>query len=173
MADDQQPIEEKKDGCESCGALERERDEYKASWMRAHADYQNLQKEMQQWKSEWVQLSEVRVIEEFLPVYDNFKKAFAHKPEDGAEHKHWQNWAAGIGFIQKQFSDILKNHTIEEVPTVGHVFEPTMHESVGEEEKDDAAEHTIIREVESGYMLKGKIIKVAKVIVARKKEVHS
>ncbi len=141
------------------------REEYKDSYLRAVADYQNLQKEMQSQRSEWARMSEAQVIEEFLPVYDNFKKAFAHKPAN-TEDKQWQNWAVGIGFIMQQFGSILKAHDIEEMPTVGQMFDPTKHDTVGEEVSSDKPPGTILKEVDGGYLLKGKVMKVAKVIVS-------
>ncbi len=149
---------------EEAPAAEEKKEEYKEQWLRAVADYQNLQKEMSSQRAEWARMSEVQVIEEFLPVYDNFKKAFAHKPD--SEDKPWQNWATGIGFIMQQFASVLKAHDIEEMATVGEQFDPTKHDSVGEEVQAGKSAGTIIREVDGGYMLKGKVLKVAKVIVA-------
>ncbi len=152
---------------EHVSALIRESADYKSGWQRCKADYQNLLREVDEQKKDWAAWSELRVLEEFIPVYDNLKKAFAHHPENG-EDKKWPNWAQGIGFIKKQFGDILQAHQIEEIKTVGELFDPRLHESVGEE-ISDAPEHTIIREVDGGYMMKGKVVKVAKVIVSNKK----
>ena len=149
---------------EETPVTEERKEDYKEQWLRAVADYQNLQKEMSSQRAEWARMSEVQVIEEFLPVYDNFKKAFAHKP--GTEEKQWQNWATGIGFIMQQFSSVLKAHDIDEMVTVGEQFDPTKHDTVGEEVQAGKTPGTIIREVDGGYTLKGKVLKVAKVIVA-------
>jgi len=140
-----------------------------AGWQRARADYMNLLKEVEQEKSEWASWSKLHIIEEFIPVYDNFKKAFAHRPAPNGD-KYWHNWAEGVGFIMKQFGDVLKSHEIEEIKTVGDPFNPERHETVAEEESDEYPEHAIIREVDGGYMLKGKVIRAAKVVVAKKKE---
>ena len=129
----------------------------------------NLLKEVEQEKSEWASWSKLHIIEEFIPVYDNFKKAFAHRPAPNGD-KYWHNWAEGVGFIMKQFGDVLKSHEIEEIKTVGDPFNPERHETVAEEESDEYPEHAIIREVDGGYMLKGKVIRAAKVVVAKKKE---
>ena len=150
--------EDHKNTCD-CLALEKECLEYKAGWQRALSDYQNLQKDVARQRGEWAAMSEAQILEEFLPVYDNFKKAFVAAHEDGA-------WAKGIGFIMKQFGEVLKSHGIEEIKTVGEVFDATRHESVGEEESE-AETHTIIREVDGGYMMKGKVLKVAKVIISK------
>lgn len=147
--------------------LQKENEELRAGWQRAVADYQNLLREVDGQKREWAVWSELRVLEEFIPVYDNFKKAFNHQPENG-EDKKWLNWAQGIGYIMKQFGDILKAHQIEEIKTIGHMFDPSIHETVAEEVSVDSPEHTIIREIEGGYIMKGKVVKVAKVVVAKK-----
>ncbi len=145
--------------------LQQECETYKSGWIRAQADYQNLQKEVEAKRGELVRMSEAQILEEFLPVYTNFKTAFYHAPKEG-EEKNWQNWSAGIGFIMKQFSDILKQYDVEEIKTVGEMFNPELHDAVGEE-VSDAPPHTILREVETGYTMKGKVLKVAKVIVCK------
>lgn len=137
--------------------------EYKAGWQRAVADYKNLQKETVERRSQLVEMSEEQILEEFIPVYDNFKKAFASQ---GAGEGNQQNWAMGIKYIMKQFGDILKAHRIEEIATVGEQFNPRWHETVGEEESD-RPHGTIVREHEGGYKRGDRIIKVAKVITAK------
>lgn len=141
--------------------------DYKDKYLRAHADYQNLVRETNERRTEWANMSEVQVLEAFIPVYDNFKKAAAHQPTE--ESSSWKNWGMGIGFIEKQFAEVLKRFGIEEISTVGSVFDPNKHESVGEEESDEYDEDVILKEIESGYKKGNKIIKVAKVIVSKEK----
>lgn len=142
-------------------ALEKECAEYKAGWQRALSDYRNLQKDVASQRGEWAAMSEAQILSEVLPVYDNFKKAFATAHAD-------DSWAKGIWFIMKQLWDVLKNHGIEEIKTLGEPFDATKHESVGEEDSD-AEPHTIIRETDGGYIVKDKVIKVAKVIISSAK----
>lgn len=154
--------------CKNCDKLIKESEDYKAGWQRAQADYKNLQKEISEMRSEWVRISEQQILEDFIPVYDNFKKAFDHHPElsDDEVGKKIKNWIDGIGFIMKQFENVLKSHNVEEIKTVGEIFNPEQHEAIAEENSDQP-EHTILKEVDAGYMMKGKVIKVAKVIVAK------
>jgi molecular chaperone GrpE len=150
-------------------SLKKQCEEYKDGWARAQADYQNLQKEVEQKRSEWAQMSEMQIIEKFIPVYDNFKKAFAN--EQRTTNNEQQNWARGIEYIMKQFGKVLEDYGVEEVKTVGEQFDPNLHEAVGEEPAQGGSasdgEGVIVREVESGYKKESKIIKVAKVIVAK------
>lgn len=157
--------EEKNDQCTNC-------DEYKEKWLRAHADYQNLQKEVSAQKAEWVQWSKAQVLEDFLPIYSNFKKAFSHEVKAGEDtQKQWESWKQGIGFIMKQFGDILKQHGLEEIKTVGEQFNATYHEAVGEEVSDEYGDGVIIREVETGYCMGEKVIRPAKVIINNRKSI--
>ncbi len=156
-ADHPEDNKENEQACEKCG-------EYKAGWQRAQADYKNLVKEVENNRSELVKLSERQILEDFIPVYDNFKKAFAM--EQGTMSKEQENWTAGIGFIKKQFGDILKNYNVEEIKTVGGKFDPELHEALSEEESDQEP-GTILKEMDSGYIKDGKVIKAAKVIVSK------
>ncbi len=150
-------------------ALIKECAEYKLGWQRALADYKNLQNETARQRSEWATFSEQQILEEFIPVYDNFKKAFAHNPAvpGDEEGKKMQNWINGIGFIMKQFVEILKTHQVEEIKTVGEKFDPAKHEAVGDEPADGHEPGIIIRETDGGYVLGGRVIKVAKVIISK------
>lgn len=138
-------------------------EEYKSGWQRAQADYLNLQKEITAKRSEWAAWSEWQILEEFIPVYDNFQKAFYH--QESRNDTEWESWAKGIEYIMKQFGDVLKLHGIEEIETVGKKFDPAFHEVLGEEESDKEA-GMIVREVDGGYKKGEKVLKVAKVIVA-------
>jgi molecular chaperone GrpE len=143
--------------------LKKECEEYKSGWMRAQADYQNLQKEVERKRSEWVKMSEVQILEDFIPVYDNFKKAFTYE----VDTQKLENWKKGIEYIMKQFGDILGRYSVETIKTVGEKFNPEMHEAVGEEEVEGMEAGMIVREVESGYKSGDRIIKCSKVIIEK------
>lgn len=144
--------------------VKKERDEFKLSSQRALADYQNLLKETAARRSELVSMSEQQIVEEFIPVYDNFKKAFGMPP--ATEEKQIKNWMMGISYIMKQFGEVLKAHDVLEIKTVGEVFNPIFHETVGEEESDKPS-GTILKEAEGGYLKGNRVIKPAKVFVAK------
>ena len=139
--------------------------EFKTGWQRAVADYQNLKKETEARRSEWMQMSEQQILEDFIPVYDHFKTAFYHHPELNGDQKNIKNWIDGIGYIMKQFAEVLKSHGVEEIKTVGEKFDPVFHEAAGEEEGEESGK--IIREVSGGYKMGDKVIKPARVIISK------
>ncbi len=129
----QEPKKDKKSffkkPCRDCEKHKKESEEYKNNWQRALADYQNLQRETSERRGEWARMSEQQILEDFIPVYDNFKKAFAIADNadaggaaDNADKK-WQSWKQGIRYIMKQFWEVLKAHNAEEIKTVGEKFD--------------------------------------------------
>src|SRR3989344_3282647 len=144
--------------------VKSEAEEYKANWQRALADYRNLQKETAAMRSQWAQMSEEQILQNFIPVYENFKKAFsASLSADG--DKQWENWKQGIEYIMKQFGDVLKSYNVQEIKTVGEQFDPHWHEAVSEEDGQEAG--VILKEVEGGYKRGDKVIKPARVIISK------
>lgn len=139
--------------------------EYKQGWQRALADYQNLQKEVAARRVELVRMSELQILEEFIPVYEHLKLAFRLQTSDFSPEQ--QKWADGIGYIMKQFGEILKAHNVEEIKTVGEKFDARLHEAVSEETAESVESGIIIKEVEGGYKMGDRVIKPAKVIIAK------
>lgn len=143
-------------------SIERQCVELEAAWKRALADYANLQKDVVRERMEMGQYATLRVVERFLPVFDNFHVAVSHMPK--TEDKSVLNWALGVGFIQKQIDDAMKDLGLTAIATEGQVFDATKHEAVGEE-PGDREQGTVIREVQKGYEINGKVVRPSKVIV--------
>jgi len=135
-------------------------EEYKSGWQRALADYKNLQNETVKRRGEMSAFLKEEILQDFIPVYENFKKAFAMDRKEGDE-----GWVQGIEYIKKQFGNILTNYGVEEIKTIGEKFDPNLHEAVGEEEGGEAG--VILKEVSGGYKMGEKVIMPAKVIVSR------
>lgn len=156
-----EPKEKKKSffshDCKKCEETKKESEEYKAGWQRALADYKNLQKEISERRAEWVQMSEQQILEEFIPVYDHLKMSVMGVEEVSP-------WVNGVKHVLRQFAEILKSHGVEEIKTVGEKFDPTKHEAVSEE-VGEGESGIITKEVSSGYVMGGRTIKAAKVVV--------
>ncbi len=144
----QKEIEELKEKC----------NEYLSGWQRAKADYENLRKETEKKMSELVNLAKADFLSELVPILDNFTKAVNHVPED-QENK---DWVKGVFHIKKQLEDFLARNGLEKIKTIGEKFDHNLHEAVG---KEQGEKDIILKEVNSGYKLNGKVIIPAKVIV--------
>lgn len=144
--------------------LQKQCEEYLAGWKRAQADYQNLMKDVAKQKEALQKFAGAHVIQDFLPLVDYFKYAFA--PEIPEEYKNSQ-WMQGIKNIQTYLNKILADHGIEEIKTVGKALNPQLHEAIEEITSEGVASGTIVEEVSTGFMQHSKVIKHAKVKIAK------
>ncbi len=143
--------------------------EYLQGWQRAKADYENLKREVERERKEMGIFARTMVAMDFIPIYDNFKKASAHEPKltESEESKLFKQWMNGILHIKSQFKEVLKQIGIEEIPSVGEQFDPHLHESVEERESSGILAGQIIAEVSGGYKMGERILQAAKVIIAK------
>lgn len=143
--------------------LKKKAEEYLDGWKRAKADYSNYKKEVEKRQQEIVEFANARMIADLLPIYENYKMAIKHIPENSAKDE----WAVGLIYIQNQFQSFLNNLGIKEIKTAGEKFDPAVHEAVASEEKEGFDEGVIFEEVSAGYTLHGKVVVPAKVKVAK------
>ena len=137
--------------------------EYLDGWKRAKADYLNLKKDTEKRQSEIIQFANAALVAELIPIFDHFKLALRHVPDDQQDVE----WVQGFFHIKKQFEDFLKNLGIEEIKTVGEKFNPELHEAVAHEENEEFDADKIFEEVKSGYTLHGKVVSPAQVKVTK------
>lgn len=141
--------------------LKAQCEEYLNGWKRAKADYANLKKESEEKQRLFLDFAKAGLIMEILPIYDNLKKALSSMPVDQSN-----GWLEGFKAIKKQFEDFLKQNGIEEIKTVGEKFNPEFHDAVNREKKEGMETDIIITELTPGYLLKGKVLVPAKVVVS-------
>ncbi|PLX25216.1 nucleotide exchange factor GrpE [Candidatus Parcubacteria bacterium] len=135
-----------------------------AGWKKALADYQNLQKEMDQRLSSMSNFVSSAFILELLPIFDNYQIAIEHIPEEQKK----ESWAVGLEHILKMWESFLNDHQIEKIKTVGEKFDPNIHESVGSVKEKDQDDQIIVEEKLAGYRTKESAIRPAKVIINNK-----
>lgn len=142
-----------------------------AGWQRARADYDNFRKRQTQRTQEIIRFANKELILEILPILDNFELAFKDIPK-GQEKT---SWVQGMMHIKKQLEDLLKRNGVEEIKALGEKFNPEFHEVVGGKKEEqvntgDAEKLRMIQKAEKiqevvrkGYMMNGKVIRVAQV----------
>lgn len=142
--------------------------DWQAAAARAQADYANLQKEVSADRARMGAFATAQAVQNFLPVYDYFKRAMAHVPAEEFSPALKQ-WMTGTMHIAQLFKTTLMGLGVTEMETVGAQFDPARMEAVKEEYQEGAAPGTVLTEVEGGYMYGEKIIKPARVIVVAEK----
>jgi molecular chaperone GrpE len=136
--------------------------ELENGWRRTQADFENYRKRTDEQKFELVKQSHADFMTKITPVLDNFKRAFAHAPEN-------DKFSDGIKQIEKQLEEILVAEGLTKIDAKpGIKFDHNLHEAISYEENELSVD-CIISELESGWEFNGRVIKPAKVRVSKGK----
>ena len=87
-------------------------------WQKALADYQNLEKESNKQVAELSNYLKSNIILQLLHIFDNYRTAIDHIPEDQKESQ----WAVGLEHILKMWNTFLQDNNIKKIESVGKVF---------------------------------------------------
>lgn len=129
---------------------------------RALADYQNLEKRVQEGRAELAAWATSNLVQKLLPVMDHFDKAMS----GASDEEKKSGWFKGVEISVQQLRVVLKDEGLELIEADGQ-FDPTLHEAV---DTRDGEHDKIIEVVEKGYRLGGKVVKPVRVVVGRKEK---
>lgn len=136
--------------------------EFKDALQRERADFSNFRKRTEREKAEMRAVVMADTVKQFLPVVDDFDRAWTNIPEDMRDN----DWLKGFALINKKFSDLLDAFGIEVLNPLGEAFDHNFHEAVGSEDSDEYESGTVLDVLQKGYMMNGKCIRPAIVRVA-------
>lgn len=137
--------------------VRQERDRYLDSLMRLKAEFDNSRKRQQREKERILLSASEKLVTELLPVLDNLDRALE---VDGDVRD-------GVRATRDQFVDVLGREGLLPVDSDGQAFDPNVHEAVMGQPSDEHEEGTILQTFQRGYVLNGRPIRAAKVVVAK------
>lgn len=140
--------------------------ELKDQMLRLQAEFDNYRKRMLKEREELRKFANEDLILSLLDVVDNFERALVSV--DQVEDKTIV--IEGVKMIEKQLKMILEQYGVKSIKTAGTVFDPGYHEAIAQEVSQDVEENHILEELQRGYQLHDKVIRFAKVKVAKPEE---
>lgn len=146
---------EKKPRFELISEEDGEAADWEEKYKRALADYQNLLKQKEREREEFIKYSLTDFLHDILPVYDHLKLSLRGLGEEESKNA----WVQGVKHVLKQFKDVLAARGVEEIETSGLKFDHNTMEAL------DGSGDNIKQEIMPGYKLNGRVIRPAKVIV--------
>jgi molecular chaperone GrpE len=141
------------------GKLKAERDQLLDRLARLQAEFENARKRAERERVEFRDYATGSVVEQFLPVLDNFELALK-STGSAAQLRH------GVELIVKQMEEILGKMQVSPIATVGEAFDPRMHEALGSVDRDDLPDQHVAEEVRRGYKMRERLLRPALVRVA-------
>ena len=134
--------------------------EYRDSWMRSQAEFQNYKKRLERDNELTYVSMKGDIIKKVLPVLDDLERALQNRPADNS-------WASGIELIARKLQNILDSEGIKRIEAEGTEFDPKYHEAISHEPADGVKSGFVIGVVQNGYMLGDRVIRPALVRVAQ------
>jgi molecular chaperone GrpE len=138
-------------------------------YLRALAELDNTRKRLSREKADWLRFGHEGVVKDLLPIIDNLERALEAAsaiPEGEGREAGSKGLIEGVALILKQFLDALARHGIVPIESVGKPFDPNLHEAMQRAEREDAAPGTVVQEFLKGYLLHGRLLRPAKVVVS-------
>jgi len=153
-----------KDELEKC---KKERDDYLDGWKRAKADLINYKKDEDKARAEFGRFFLASSLLELLKIKDSFNEAIRHLEKEGLVIQE-SDWVKGVKKINEQLDQYLTLQGLEEIKALGEKFNPEFHESIGEICSENNEDETILKEIQKGYKLFGRVLRPSKVKINKK-----
>lgn len=149
---------------EIIGKLKLEVEDWKNSYMRKQADFQNFTKRKEKEMEELRKFASEKIIVKLLDGIDNLSRAV----ETSKQTTDFESLSKGVEMTLNQFKQILKTEGVEAIETENKEFNPEKHMAVMVEESEEIENNHIIMELQKGYSLKGKVVRPSMVKVCKK-----
>lgn len=147
--------------------LEQKAAEAHDKYLRTYADFENYRKRTQRDLADFRKYANEQLASELLPVVDHLELALGHASEAG---NNTEGIVQGVELVLKQFLDVLAKVGVTPFAAEGEPFDPVQHEAVMQTAADDAPENTVVQVIQKGYRYQDKVLRHAKVGVAKRQE---
>ncbi|MGB4209322.1 MAG: nucleotide exchange factor GrpE [Thermovirgaceae bacterium] len=129
---------------------------------RARADFFNYRQRVEREQRKLRSMAGEDAAAALIPVLDNLERALSGNRSDV------ESYVKGVGMVRDQFFSVLEDLGVSAIETVGKPFDPSIHEAVAVEEAgEEVGDGIITEEVQRGYTISGKVLRAARVKVAK------
>jgi molecular chaperone GrpE len=149
--------------------LEEELDRAKDQMMRALADAENTRKRAQKDRTDIAKYAISSFAKDMLDFAGNFRRAIESLPKDaeGNGEDVFENIVSGLEAMERDMLSTFEKHGITKIEPLDEMFDPNFHEVMFETPTTDSKSGTILQVIEPGYILENRLLKAARVAVAR------
>jgi molecular chaperone GrpE len=130
-------------------------------YLRSIADFDNYRRRIERERANAANEGKREIVLSLLDVLDDFEHALAHINRSPAPV------SAGLRAIHRRLAKLLEAQGVTPFESVGHPFDPALHEAVGSEESDEQEPGTVLDQLSPGYRWGDELLRPARVRVAR------
>ncbi|MBI2608515.1 MAG: nucleotide exchange factor GrpE [Deltaproteobacteria bacterium] len=132
------------------------------------AEFENYKRRREKEKENFLKYNNESLLRSLLTVVDHLERACEHKDSESAH-----NILLGVKMTLQEFKNVLNKYGVSEIESVGKLFDPHFHEALGHEKTEKEKENHIMSELQKGYMYKDRLLRPARVIIAKEKKKDS
>ncbi len=134
-------------------------------YLRLAAEFDNYKRRVQRDQRDTIRFANEKLFKDLLPTLDNLERAL----QAGREQARIEGLLEGVDLTHRHFLDTLHKMGIEQVTSVGEIFDPAKHQAVGQVESTAVPDNIVVDEYQKGYFLHDRILRPAMVTVAKAK----
>ncbi len=140
---------------------------YRDELLRRAADFENFRKQKERETMMASSRALENIIRELLPVIDDVKRLLDHAPLSAERSSEARPYIEGVEMVKKNLEKWLDEKGVKAIASIGTILDVNFHEAISQIDSPDAEQDMIVEEYQTGYLLGERVIRHAKVIVAR------
>jgi len=148
--------------------LAKQLEETRDRLLRLQADFENFRRRALAERRDIYQYGHENLVKDLLATVDNLDRAIGHARAGGGGDA--DSFLQGVELVQRELIATLANHSVNEVEALGRPFDPALHEAMTLLPDDSVAPNTVIEVLQKGYKLRDRLLRPARVIVAKAPE---
>ncbi len=148
-------------------ALQKELDAAKDQMLRAVAEAENTRKRLLREREDVRKYAVSDFAKDMLEFADNFGRALASIPSDALQDELVKNVVTGVEAMEKELQKAMEKHGIRKTEPMDEPFDPNFHEALFEAPGTGKPAGTIVELIEPGYVLQDRLLRPAKVGIAK------
>lgn len=143
----------------------REFDEQKDHFLRLQAEFENFRRRSLKEKQESLRFGHQNLVKDLLSAVDNLERALEHGAQNaGAEVRGVLD---GIALVHREVLTAFEKHGVAQLDAQGQVFDPTVHEAIGQIPSAEVAANRVLQVLQKGYVIHDRMVRPSRVLVAR------
>ncbi|MXO73795.1 nucleotide exchange factor GrpE [Altererythrobacter aerius] len=153
---------------EALAMMKSELDAAKQEVLYARAETENVRRRMEKDAADARAYAATGFARDVLSVSDNLSRAIEAVPADLQDDERLKGLVAGIAATQRELEKVFGQHGITRVASIGLPLDPNQHQAMLEVPSDSHEPGTVVQEMQSGWMIKDRLLRPAMVAVAKK-----
>ncbi len=149
--------------------LKEEVASYKDRLLRNAAEFENFRRRNEKERIDWIKNANRSLITDLINVYEHLEMAMESANTDQVP----ENFRKGIVMVYDELKTLLDRYGLKRIEAVGKEFDPQYHEAIAHIEKDGFDDNIVCDCIQNGYILNDKVLRHARVAVAKAPEAAS